>query len=197
MDSDTSRISRLLGRVREGNQQAQQELLPLVYQELRRIASRYMMRERADHTLQTTALVHEAYLRMVGQEPSVDWQNRAHFFAVAATVMRRILVDYARSRSSQKRGGKRPHLVLDEALVFDSNRLEEVLAVDEALSRLQEWDPRQSHIVEMRFFGGLTEKEIAEALDVSVRTVKRDWSFARAWLKNELSRQADPNPDFT
>ncbi len=191
MEPETTQITQLLDELRDGQPQAEEKLLPLVYQELRRIASRYMGRERANHTLQTTALVHEAYIRMVGQEPDIDWQNRAHFFAMAATVMRRILVDYARAKRSRKRGGSKKFVVLDEALVFNRTRLEDILSVDEALSSLQEWDPRQARIVEMRFFGGLTEQEIAETLEVSTRTVKRDWRMAKAWLRSELSRQKE------
>lgn len=188
MAGDSSQITRLLDRLRDGHQQAQQDLLPLVYDELHRIAARYMGRERRDHTLQTTALVHEAYIRMVGRPADVDWQNRVHFFAMASTVMRRVLVDYARAKGSRKRGGDQHEVSLDEKHLLDPNRMEQILTVDEALSRLQQWDARQSRIVEMRFFAGLTEKEIAEVLKISVRTVKRDWRMARAWLKAELSK---------
>jgi RNA polymerase sigma factor (TIGR02999 family) len=147
-----------------------------------------MRRERPDHTLQATALVHEAYMKMVEQRPA-DLQNRAHFFGVAAQVMRHILIDHARGHRREKRGGTKEVVPLDEALVFSEGKSEELLALDEALLRLAKLDPRQAKIVEMRFFGGLTVEETAEALEISPITVKRDWSLARAWLYGDLERQ--------
>jgi RNA polymerase sigma factor (TIGR02999 family) len=171
-----------------GDETALAALTPLVYRELRRRAHRYMSGERAGHTLQTTALVNEAYLRLVDSQ-NVRWQNRAHFFAVSAELMRRILVDFARARGYQKRGGGARHVELDEAAVVSDERGAEMVALDEALKTLGELDPRQSRVVELRYFGGLGDAEIAEVLRVSVGTVRRDWTLARAWLNRELSRR--------
>jgi RNA polymerase sigma-70 factor (ECF subfamily) len=182
-------ITLLLTELQTGNRAAESKLVPLVYDELRRVARRYMRGERADHTLQPTALVHEAYLRLIGQR-NAQWQNRAHFFGVAAQLMRRILVDHARAHQAVKRGGSEAKLSLDETLAFTEAKGADLLAVDEALTRLTERDPRQSRIVELRFFGGLTEDEAAEVLGVSTRTVKRDWNVARAWLYKEFSKGA-------
>jgi RNA polymerase sigma-70 factor (ECF subfamily) len=181
-------ITRLLLAWGEGDESALAALTPLVYAELRRRARRYMSGERAGHTLQTTALVNEAYLRLVGSR-NVRWQNRAHFFAVSAELMRRILVDFARSRGYQKRGGGARHVELDEAAVVADDRGAEMVALDEALKALAELDARQARVVELRYFGGLSDAEIAEVLKVSVGTVRRDWTLARAWLNRELSRQ--------
>jgi RNA polymerase sigma-70 factor (ECF subfamily) len=178
-------VTILLAQLVDGDQQAAARLVPLVYRELRQMAARYMRRERVDHTLQTTALVHEAYLKLVDQT-SAGWQNRAHFFAVASQVMRHILVDHARGHMRDKRGGGQPVLQLDEGLVFSPEQSEELLEVDAALHRLSELDPRQGKIVELRFFGGLTVEETAAVLGVSPKTVKRDWSVAKAWLHGEL-----------
>src|SRR4051812_17925655 len=172
--------------MRQGDGAAESRVLTLVYRELRRTAARFLARERPDHTLQPTALVHEAYLRLAGSG-EVEWQNRAHFFAVAAQIMRRILVDHARSRVAGKRGGPKVQMELPEALLVSSQRSESVLDLDLALSKLAEFDPRQSKVVEMRFFGGLTEEEIGEVLGVSARTVKREWRLARAWLLGEMT----------
>lgn len=186
MDSESpGEVTLLLERVRSGDKEAETRLIETVHGELRRIAKAHMRRERADHTLQTTALVNEAYLKLVGQK-GAQFHNRAHFFAVAAKVMRRILVDYARSRLAEKRGAGRDVLPLDEALVFSPQRSGEVVALDEALQRLQREDERVSRVIELRFFGGLTVEETAEVLNVSARTVKREWSFGRAWLRAEL-----------
>jgi len=160
-------------------------LLPLVYEELRRLAAHYMKRERRDHPLQATALVNEAYLRLI-DVPQVQWQNRAHFFAMAARLMRRILVDSARARDYQKRGGGALMLSLDEALAIPAEPGGDMVALDEALTALAAVDPRKSQVVEMRFFGGLTLDETAEALHVSRDTVKRDWTMAKLWLLREL-----------
>jgi RNA polymerase sigma factor (TIGR02999 family) len=178
-------VTQLLLDMRARVPGAESKLLALVYRELRRIAGQCFRGERNDHTLQPTALVHEAYLRLVGPA-GVQWQSRSHFFAVAAQTMRRILVDHARSRNTQKRGGPEIRVDLPEELMISDERSEQLLQLDDALSRLAGFDPRQSKIVEMRFFGGLTEEEIAEVLGVSTRTVKRDWSMARAWLLGEM-----------
>lgn len=177
-------ITQILAQMRAGDPEAASRLAPLVYQELRRIAQRYMRFERRDHTLQATALVHEAYFQLLDQRK--DWQNRSHFFAVAAQLMRRILVDYARARSAAKRGGSLDKVELDQLPAVSEPLPEKMLALDAALSRLAEWDARQSRIVELRFFGGLSEEDIAALLGVSVRTVKREWSMARAWLYREV-----------
>jgi RNA polymerase sigma-70 factor (ECF subfamily) len=182
-------ITRLLGELRAGNQHAQSQLMEAVYGELHKIAGRLLQRERTGHTLQATALVNEAYLQMVGDE-RVDWKDRSHFFAAAAQSMRHILVDYARRHKAAKRDGARLKVELTDALAISDDRLEEVLAIDEALTRLAAWDARQCRVVEMRFFGGMTEEEIAEVLGVGRRTVSRDWNLARAWLHGELNRPA-------
>jgi RNA polymerase sigma-70 factor (ECF subfamily) len=184
-------ITALLAGMRNRDSAAESRLASLVYGELRRIAARYMRRERADHTLQATALVNDAYLKLMAQDK--DWQNRAHFFAVASSVMRRILVDHARARHAEKRGGDVVKVELDRpdappGLVFSPERSEQILALDEALSRLNVLDERQCKIVEMRFFGGMTDQEIADVLEISVRTVVREWVLARAWLHAELSK---------
>ncbi len=183
-----SEITRLLTEIKGGNQRAQAELIPLVYDELRRLAQAYMRKERPDHTLQATALVHEAYLRLVEQS-SIDWQGRAHFFAMAAQLMRRILVDYARAHQAAKRGGQEEKLSLDEDLVPTDEKSDELVALDHALERLAKQDARLAQVVEMRFFGGLSVDEISEVLKISPRTVKRDWELARAWLYEEISKQ--------
>lgn len=178
-------VTALLAELTKGNSDAGAKLIPLVYDQLRRIADGYMRRERTGHTLQTTALVHEAYLKLLGQH-SVDWQNRAHFFGIAAQVMRRVLVDHARGHARDKRGGGLEPVPLDEALVFSPERSKEFLELDSALERLAAMDARQAQIVEMRYFGGLTVEETAEVLGVSPKTVKRDWAVAKAWLHGEL-----------
>ena len=172
-----------------GEPDALDALVPLVYQELRRLAVRYMKGERVGHTLQTTALVNEAYLRLI-EVQQVQWQNRAHFFAMAARLMRRILVDTARSKGYQKRGGGAPMLSLEEALVVPIEPGNDLVALDEALTALTVVDARKSQVVEMRFFGGLDINETAEALHISRDTVKRDWAFAKLWLLRELSGAA-------
>jgi RNA polymerase sigma factor (TIGR02999 family) len=179
-------VTRLLVRWREGDQRALNELMPLVYTELRRLAAHYMRGERSGHTLQTSALVNEAYLRLAGDE-EIQWQDRAHFFAIAAQAMRRILVDHARRRGGQRRGGDAHKVALDEALVVSSERAAEVVALDDALARLAEIAPRKSQLVELRFFGGMSIEETAEVLKVSPGTVMRDWTFAKAWLRREIT----------
>jgi RNA polymerase sigma factor (TIGR02999 family) len=178
-------VTVLLAEVTKGDPQAAAKLVPLVYDELRRLAGRYMRREREDHTLQATALVHEAYLKLV-QQPSVDWQNRAHFFGIAAQVMRHILVDHARGHTREKRGAGQQFVSLEEELVFSPEKSGELLKVDESLQRLTKLDPRQGRIVELRFFGGLTVEETAHVLGISPKTVKREWSMAKAWLHGDL-----------
>ena len=179
-------VTRLLIEWQGGSQQALEQLMPLVYAELKAIAARYFAREAANHTLQSTALVHEAYLRLVGQR-RVRWQNRAHFFGIAAQMMRRILVDHARHQRRAKRGGPQPTLVLDEAMgVSEPAPDVDLLALDEALTSLARLDPRGARIVELRFFSGLTIEETAAVLAVSSGTIKREWSTARAWLYREI-----------
>jgi len=183
-------VTRLLAELSRGNRSAESELIPLVYDELRRIAARFMKQERPDHTLQATAVVHEAYLKLVKQQ-NVSWQSKAHFLAVAASVMRRVLLDYARSHGREKRGGAHADLPLDEALVFCRQRSDELIELDQALSRLAEVDQRQNQVVELRYYGGLTVEETAAVLGVSPKTVKREWSVARAWLHREIRTGKD------
>ncbi|MFN8060482.1 MAG: sigma-70 family RNA polymerase sigma factor [Vicinamibacterales bacterium] len=178
-------VTRLLTELNAGNKDALSTLLPLVYDELRRVANRFLSRERPGHTLQATALVHEAYLKLVGQR-EVRWQNRAHFFGVAAQAMRRILVDRARAHLAEKRGGAQRPISLDDAVVVGEEPSAELMALDEALTRLAQIDPDQAKLVELRFFGGLTVEETAVVLGVSDSTVKREWRVARAWLHREI-----------
>jgi len=185
----TNQVTELLVRWRGGDKAALDRLMPLVYTELRRIANRYLQGERSDHTLQSTALVHEAYVRMTEQNLP-QWQNRAHFFAVAAQIMRQILVDYARSHRASKRGGDVFKLALDEAEEQAQVRDVDIVALDDALKDLAEMDEQQSRVVELKFFGGLSIEDTAEVLGISASTVKRDWITARAWLYRELNRSA-------
>jgi RNA polymerase sigma factor (TIGR02999 family) len=173
-----------------GDRDALERMMPIVYGELHRLAHRYMNRERPGHTLQTSALVNEAYLRLVDQR-SVKWNNRAHFFAIAAQMMRRILVDYARSHLYAKRGARAVHLSLTHADEVSNEATAEITALDEALTQLQSMDPQQARVVELRFFGGLTIKETAEAMGISVDMVKREWSTAKAWLYREMKSSGD------
>lgn len=177
-------VTELLIAWSDGDETAHEKLAPLVYGELHRLAHRYMSRERSDHTLQTTALIGEAYLRLVDQR--APWKNRAHFFGIAAEAMRRILVDHARSHAYAKRGGGAEKVELTEAVVMARDRSAELVALDDALRRLADFDQRKSRVVELRFFGGLNVDEAAEVLGVSANTVKRDWSSARAWLYREI-----------
>lgn len=181
----SDKISHLLNRWGAGDREALEKLTPLVYGELRRQAARYLRRERPGHTLQTTELINEAYLRLVDVQ-NVPWQGRAHFFAIAASLMRRVLVEHARRRDADKRGGSVIRVPLDEAPEVAGESDVDLLAIDEALGRLAVIDPQQTRIVELRFFGGLSVEETAEALGVSTTTVKRDWSVARAWLRREI-----------
>ena len=179
-------ITGLLRAWGDGDERALETLIPLVYDELHRAAHHYMAREAPDHALQTTALLNEVYLRLVGSR-GVSWRNRAHFFAVCAKMMRRILTDFARSRLSLKRGGQAAHVALDEALIVSSEPRADLVALDDALKRLEALDQRKSRVVELRFFGGLSVKETAQVLRVSPETVLRDWRFAKDWLLCELS----------
>ncbi len=181
-------VTQLLRAWSNGEQEALDRLIPLVYNELHRLAHRYMGRERSAHTLQSTALVHEAYERLINLK-DVNWKNRAHFFAVSAQVMRRILVDYARSRRYSKRGGEWRQVPLNEAVAVFRDHRTDIVALDDALQALAGIDPRKNRVVEMRFFGGLSIKETAEVLNVSEETVLRDWRLAKVWLLRELSRE--------
>jgi len=181
-------LTQLLIAWGNGDEAAREELMPLVYGELHRLAHGYMGKERLDHTLQTSALVNEAYLRLIDQK-KVQWQNRAHFFGIAARMMRRILVDYARNRRYAKRGGHAFRVTLDETFIVPEERSAEVLALDHALNRLVEIDARKGQIVELRFFGGLSIEETAEVLQVSPGTVMRDWTLAKAWLRKEMTSE--------
>lgn len=178
-------VTRLLQQAQVGDRAALDALLPLVYRELRQIASRHLASERPDHTLQATALVHEVYLRLVDQH-SVDWRNRAHFFSIAAEMMRRILVNHAVNRRAQKRGAGETLLALDEVVSFPNRQNVDLISLDESLTRLAERDPVQARIVEMRFFAGLTSADVAEVMGVSETTVKREWRSAKAWLASQL-----------
>jgi RNA polymerase sigma factor (TIGR02999 family) len=188
--SESAKITRLLIEWNNGRNGALEDLLPLVYGELRRLAAQRLRRERPDHTLQPTALVHEAYLRLVDQR-QVRWQNRAHFYGVAAHVMRRILVDRARARNADKRGAGWERVTLVGDRTPSESRDVDVLALDDALKRLATLDPQQERIVELRYFGGLTLDETAEVIGISTATVKREWAIARAWLRAELSKELD------
>jgi len=183
--SQPKEVTQLLIQLTEGNRTVLDELLPLIYSELRSLAANYLRRERSGHTLQPTALVHEAYMRMVDQT-RVQWQNRAHFFGVAAQMMRRILVDHARANAAEKRGGEMQKIALDENIDVSGETDRNLVALDDALNRLAELDPQKSKIVELRFFGGLSAEETAEALGVSVPTVKRQWRMAKAWLYGQV-----------
>jgi len=185
---EAGEITRLLEDWSRGDQTAIDKLFPLVYGELHRLASGHMRRERPDHTLQTTALVHEAYLRLVHQK-NIRWQTRVHFLTVAAQGMRRVLIDYARGRRQAKRGEGRPALSLDEAVVLSDGRLADLLVVDDALARLEAIDARKSRVFEMRFFGGMSLEETAGVLKVSPATVTRDWRLAKAWLRREMGHR--------
>ena len=187
MSAQSAQVTTLLVAWGSGDDGALEQLVPLVHRELRRMAQRAMAGERADHTLQPTALVNEVYLRLVDMK-SVRWNDRAHFFALSARLMRRILVDIARARRYQKRGGAAPTITLDQDVVAAPARGEDLVALDEALERLAQFDPRRSQVVELRFFGGLGVEEVAEVLKVSRHTVMRDWTLARTWLYRELRR---------
>ena len=180
-------LTRLLVDWSKGDPQALGQLMPIVYDELRSLAGRYLRRERSDHTLQPTALVNEAYMRLIDQH-SVRWQNRAHFFGVAAQMMRRILVDHAKGHRREKRGGGARKVSLDEAIELTDERADGLVALDEALTALAQFDERKSRVVELRYFGGLSVEETAEVLQVSVNTILRDWKLAKAWLFNQIKK---------
>jgi len=194
METSSHSVSHLLQRWSDGDSEALDQLMPLVYQELRRMARRYMGQQPTGHTLQTTALIHEAYLRLVGQEEK-RWENRAHFFGVAAQAMRHILVDYARARNTAKRGGEARAVSLEEAAVVSDERAAELVALDDALAELARLSPRQCQVVELRYFGGLSVAETAEALKISPDTVTRDWNQAKAWLYHALNRSSQSRSD--
>ncbi|HAF14464.1 MAG TPA: RNA polymerase subunit sigma-70 [Blastocatellia bacterium] len=188
MPSESDNVNQLLVDWGNGNQQALEELLPLIYNELRHLAHNFLYRERPGHTLQTTALVHEAYLKLIDQRDA-RWQNRSHFFAIAAQAMRRILIDSARKHAAAKRGGPQEKLALDEAATVSLEPDRNLLALDEALKSLAVIDPQQERLVELRYFGGLTIEETAEVMDLSPATIKREWAMARAWLHQELTER--------
>lgn len=190
MPADLTEVTVLLKAMHDGEPEAADRLLPLVYAELHSLARGYMRRERGDHTLQPTALINEAFLRLASNER--DWENRQHFIAVAATVMRRVLVDHARAHAAQMRGGELQRVEFEDQFPAGDVRPIDVLAVDQALERLQAIEPRQARIVELRYFAGLTVEEIAALLNIAVRTVKRDWALARVWLHTELTGKTRP-----
>jgi RNA polymerase sigma factor (TIGR02999 family) len=191
--SSSQEVTKLLFAWRQGKEDALDELIPIVYEELRQQAHRYLQHEQKDHSLQTTALINEAYLRLLDCK-KVSWKNRAHFFAVTAQMMRRILVDYARSRRSQKRGGDLEMTTLDQRLTFSIARSSDLVALDDALNELALIDKRRSRVVELRFFGGLSIEETAEVLGVCPDTVVRDWRLAKVWLAREVKKSAETNP---
>ena len=184
----TDEVTKLLNDMRAGDETSPEKLLEIVYDDLRRLAGAYMQNERSDHTLQATALVHEAYMRLVDWK-NVSWQNRAQFFSVAAEVMRKVLIDHARARQAQKRRGHK--LVLDDAISLPDQKPIDLIALDEALQSLETLDPRQARIVELRFFGGLSIEETAYILNISESTVRREWTFAKAWFQRELGGRPD------
>jgi RNA polymerase sigma factor (TIGR02999 family) len=184
-DPSSHNITHLLKEWSDGDERALDLLMPLLYEGLRQQAARYLRRERRGHTLQTTALINEAYVRLIDAK-DVRWQNRAHFFAIAANLMRRVLVDHARRRDAEKRGGSQIRLTLNDVLAMTDQTDVDLLAIDEALNRLASIDPQQARVVELRFFSGLSVEETAAALGISAKTVKRDWSVARAWLRREI-----------
>jgi RNA polymerase sigma-70 factor (ECF subfamily) len=188
--AEQQQLTELLQAWSDGDASALERLAPRVYQELHRLAARYMAAERPNHALQATALINEAYIRLIGWK-NVRWQNRAHFFGVSARLMRRILVDEARARRGPKRRGDVSDTALDEALVFRPEKSRDLLALDDALTRLAEIDPRKSEVVELRFFGGLNEEEAALVLDLSERTIRREWNLAKAWLYREISGDSE------
>jgi RNA polymerase sigma-70 factor, ECF subfamily len=187
VESVSPDVTSLLKRLAEGHQDAASELIPVIYRELHSLATRHLRHERPDHTLQPTALVNEAYIKLVAQRS--DWQSRAHFFAVASNLMRRILVDYARRNLRAKRGAGNAKLSLDEVLLVAPDRPDKMLALDESLSRLEKLDARQARIIELRYFGGLTVDDVAKILDLSPTSVRREWTSAKAWLYGELKER--------
>lgn len=190
MAASAHQVTELLASWSRGDVKAREELIPLVYAELRRLANSYLRRERSDHTLQPTALVHEAYLRLIAQR-DIQWKDKGHFFAITAQLMRRILVDHARGHLAEKRGSGMTKVPLDDALVMTRERPGKLLVLDESLSRLARVDPRQAQIVELRVFAGLSVEETAEFLGISLATVKRDWRMAKAWLSREIEESRE------
>jgi RNA polymerase sigma-70 factor (ECF subfamily) len=184
--SHPTQLTRILQDLNNGDRDAPQRLWHAVYDEFRKLAASYLRRERNNHTLQPTALVHEAYLKLIDQE-GVDWKGRTHFFAVGAQAMRRILVDHARRHLAEKRGGHRQRIELDEGLFVDSKHNEDLLSLEDAMTKLAELDPQQAKMVELRFYGGLKVDEVAEVLKMSKRSVEREWTMVRAWLRRELN----------
>jgi len=188
MSQEPQEITQMLLELTDGNEEVVNQILPHIYDELRRLASSYLRRERSNHTLQPTALVHEAYMKLIDQS-RVKWQNRAHFFGIAAQVMRRILMDHARKHTAEKRGGDAEVLPIEEEiLIVSHDKSAELVALDDALNQLAEMDERKAKIVELRYFGGLSIEETAEVLGVSVPTVNREWRMAKAWLYSEIAR---------
>jgi RNA polymerase sigma-70 factor (ECF subfamily) len=190
MEDGGGQVTQLLKAMRAGDPQAAQDLLPLVYAELHRLAKSYMRRERPDHTLQATALINEAYLRLAGEE--IDWKNRAHFIGLSAQVMRRVLVDHARAHNAEQRGGGLQRVEMQEELAVSPEKLDQVQQIDHLLKKLETVNPRQARVVELRYFGGLTFEEIAGLLELTSRTVKTDWALARIWLADQLQPGAKP-----
>jgi RNA polymerase sigma-70 factor (ECF subfamily) len=192
MDNDNGQVTQLLKAMHAGDAQAAESLLPLVYAELHRLAKGYMRRERPDHTLQATALINEAYLKLVGED--IDWNSRAHFIGLAANVMRRVLVDYARAHNAEQRGGGMQRVEMQDELAISAQQLDEVEHLDEALKKLEKENPRQARVVELRYFGGLSVEQIGALLQIAPRSVKRDWALARIWLFRQL-RPGAKNPE--
>jgi len=193
VESRSGEVTRLLKAMHAGDATAADHLLPMVYSELHRLAQSYMRRERPDHTLQATALINEAYVRLVGED--IDWNSRAHFIGLAAHVMRQVLVDYARAHAAHRRAGGIQRVPMQDDLAVSPERLDEAVFLDEALTRLAKKNPRQARVVEMRYFGGLSIEEIARIVNVSPRSVKRDWSLARIWLFRNLQAEGIPGPE--
>ena len=193
MDADNGNVTLLLQKMAGGDSDAASKLLPLVYSELHRLAKGYMRRERPDHTLQPTALINEAYMRLVKQD--IDWNSREHFIGFAANTMRRVLVDYARQHKAEQRGGGLHRVEMHDDLAISPDRLEEITMLDDALKRLEQQNARQAKVVELRYFGGLSVEEIATLLGIAPRSVKRDWSVARVWLYRELQGGKEPPPE--
>jgi RNA polymerase sigma-70 factor (ECF subfamily) len=191
VESTPGEVTQILKAMHAGDPAAADRLLPLVYSELHRLARAYMRRERPDHTLQATALINEAYVRLAGED--IDWNNRAHFIGLAAHVMRQVLVDYARQHNAERRAGGLHRVEMNDDLAVSPDRLDEVASIDQALTRLAAHNPRQARVVELRYFGGLSVEQIAKVLDVSPRSVKRDWSLARIWLFRQM-RPGQPLP---
>jgi len=189
MTTTKEQVTTLVAEAQSGKQDSVNELMRLLYGELRRLAASYLRRERSGHTLQPTALVNEAYLRLLEQEQT-DWKNKSHFMAIAAQAMRRVLVDHARRRHAEKRGGPLPRLSLEEVIVYSQEQAGELIVLDELMERLARIDPQQARVVELRVFGGMTVEETAEVLGISPATVKRDWAMAKAWLAREMDRSS-------